>query len=76
LSVIAKVKCNQKSLINMGSEYESVQLGFGADYNDGRNKEWAQATPMLTLNMTVKPSVGDLFAFGQAYTLTFEPEEN
>lgn len=75
MSVTAKVKCNTKSLINMGSPYESVQLGFGADYTDERNKEWAQATPTLSLNMTVKPEVGELFGFGQTYTLTFEKED-
>lgn len=75
MSVTAKVKCTQKSLINMGSDFESVQLRFGADYATGRNKEWASATPTLNLDMTVKPEVGELFAFGQAYTLTFEKED-
>jgi hypothetical protein len=74
VSVTAKIKCNTKSLVNMGSQYEAVTLGFSADYANGKNKEWASATPTLNLQMTVKPEVGELFAFGQSYTLTFDEE--
>jgi hypothetical protein len=60
----------------MGTDYETVQLRFGADYADGRNKEWSVATPVINLELHVKPEVGQAFGFGQPYTLTFEAEEN
>lgn len=48
-------------------------LTFVPDYADGRNEEWASATPALSLTMTVKPEVAELFTVGGYYTLTFEP---
>lgn len=51
-------------------------LHFSPDYLDGRNAEWAAATPALSLQMTVKPEVADLFEGGGKYTLTFEPTED
>lgn len=71
MSVTAKVKCSGKSLTNMGTDYEAVNLSFGADYAGGANKEWASATPTINLTMTVKPSVAEHFDIGQAFTLTF-----
>lgn len=52
-----------------------VALQFYADYADGRNKEWAKYTPALSLTMTVKEEVAEHFANGQAFTLTFTPED-
>jgi hypothetical protein len=69
MAITAKVICAWKA-----PGESSTQLGFGADYADGRNAEWAAATPTLSLNMTVKPEVADLFTTGGRYTLTFEPE--
>lgn len=74
MSVTAKVKCGEKSLINMGSLYEVVKLRFIGDYDDDRNREWSVATPVLNIEMHVKPKVGELFEHGGAYTLTFTPE--
>lgn len=50
-----------------------TQLGFAADYQDERNKEWAKYTPSLSLSMNVIDSVAEQFEQGQTYLLTFEP---
>lgn len=50
-------------------------LSFHADYADGRNKEWAAASPSLSIQMTVRPDVAKLFDQGERYTLYFEKEE-
>ena len=56
-----------------------ARVGFSPDYADGRNKAWADATPSLSLNMTLNGAVANSFVLGQRYTLTFnetveEPE--
>lgn len=53
-----------------------TQLTFNPDYIDERNKEWAKATPSLSLSMTVKNSIADNLVIGQPFTLTFTPEDN
>lgn len=50
-------------------------LGFGADYADERNKEWAKYTPGLSVTMTVLDSVAEQFEQGGRYLLTFERAE-
>lgn len=67
--VTAKVVCGWKQTGDTG-----VMVQFLPDYAQGRNSEWATATPSLNLTMTVKDA--NLFQTGQAYTLTFEPEES
>lgn len=52
-----------------------VAVVFQPDYADGRNKEWAQATPSLALSMTIKPELAELLRQGQRFTLTFTPED-
>lgn len=74
MSITAKAKVNNKSLINMGSSNEVVRLQFGPNYADDRNKEWSAATPVLYIDMQVKPGVGELFPHGGAFTVTFTPE--
>lgn len=54
----------------------SVNLQFFADYADERNKEWAYATPAISVQMTVIPEVAEKFVVGKAFTLTFDPEED
>lgn len=68
-NVTAKVKLNNKQ----PWEDQSV-LTFVADYEDGRNKEWAKFTPALSLSMTVKNSVAEHFETGKSYTLTFSED--
>lgn len=66
-TVSAKLKLQAKQ--DQGNQ---AGLTFSPDYEDGRNKEWAEATPALSLSMTVKKSVGDLFKAGQTYTMYLE----
>lgn len=68
--ITAKVKCNTKKewYGTPGAAFE-----FVPDYADGRNKEWASATPTLALNISVKD--GEMFEVGKSYTLTFSEGE-
>jgi len=72
MNTTAKIKVTVKNPVSDGQ----TSLTFGADYADDRNKEWAKYTPGLTVMMTVLDSVAERFEVGQAYTLTFSPEEN
>lgn len=72
--VTAKVVCNSKSESGEGAGRQA-SLGFCPDYADGRNKEWAAATPHLSLSMTVVGPVADLFNQGDRLTLTFTTDE-
>ena len=54
---------------------DQVMLGFNADYNDERNKEWAKYTPALSVVMHVRPDVAEQFEQGGRYLLTFERQE-
>lgn len=71
-SITAKIKCTNKNPAT--GDYQT--LTFQPDYADGRNKEWAAATPALSLTMSVKESVAGLFEPGNAFTLTFTPDED
>lgn len=74
MTFTAKVYCQSKQQL-LGSNNPSATLTFAPDYADGRNKEWADATPALHLTMTVKPSVAEQVNPGGKYTLTFEAED-
>jgi hypothetical protein len=62
--------CNLKQEYGEGDKRYAT-IGFCADYADGLNKEWAQATPYLDLRMTVRGDVADRFVQGGHYTMTF-----
>lgn len=68
--ITAKVKCQTKTESGEGDKRQAV-VSFAADYNDGRNREWASATPTLSLSMTLNGEAADLFEEGAAYTLQF-----
>lgn len=69
MAITAKVKLDRKREI----DGDQVELWISPDYQDGRNREWAEATPNLSLNMTVKGDVADSFGeVGDRFTLTFE----
>lgn len=72
--ITAKVQCNIKQEFGEGDERQ-VTVGFMADYNDGRNAEWARYTPHLDLRMTLRGDVADRFEPGKSYTLTFAEED-
>jgi hypothetical protein len=71
-AVTAKVECTR---YDTGWQ-DSVALTFSPDYADGRNADWAAATPALSLSMTVKADVAEHFKQGGKYTLTFTPTED
>lgn len=73
VNITAKIKVTSKSAPQYGDQ---VTLSFSPDYDDERNKEWAKFTPALSLSMTVKEEVAAHFAEGQAFTLTFTPEDS
>ena len=72
MSITAKIKVTGKTPHPDGQ----TSLNFGADYSDDRNKEWSKYTPALSVGMAVLDSVAEHFEVGQAFTLTFIPEEN
>ena len=51
---------------------ETTIVTFSPDYGAGRNAEWSKWTPALTLSMSIKNELADTIKSGQAYTLTFE----
>ena len=55
---------------------EHVRLDFTADYNDGRNKAWASATPVFNLTMYVTTEAAEKFDQGAAYVVTFDKEDD
>lgn len=71
-AVTAKVECTSRSV----GWKDSVALTFSPDYADGRNAEWAEATPSLSLQMNVKADVAEHFQLNGKYTLTFEPSDD
>ena len=57
---------------------DQVTVGLSAHYRDGDNEinqEWAKWTPSLSLSITVKAELADRFPVGQAFLLTFTPED-
>lgn len=70
-SVTAKIKLESAE----PNGPEQTTLRFGVDYQDDRNKEWAAATPSLSLTMTVKNEVAvNHFDVNDRFTITFDKE--
>jgi hypothetical protein len=47
------------------------------DYAQGRNAEWAEATPAGMIRLTIKNELAaQQFNAGEAFTITFEREED
>jgi hypothetical protein len=61
---------------DLGFGNDNTQLQFVPDYEDGRNKEWATATPALTFSMTVAKSIADMFEVGEKITFYAEATQN
>jgi len=68
--ITAKVRCTRKVELGEGDN-RSATVNFGPDYANGRNQEWALATPHLSLSMTLNGKAADLFEPRRAYTLQF-----
>jgi hypothetical protein len=71
MAVTAKARVVNKEPYGNGST-----LTFAPDYQDGRNKEWAEATPVLNLVTTWLGDVADQFDIGDTVTLTFEKSQD
>jgi hypothetical protein len=75
MSVTAKLVLTDISPA-MGSDPQGqpdqYMLSLRADYDNGANAEWAKATPSLSLSMTVKAEVAELFRKG-AYQMELTP---
>ncbi|HJW36567.1 MAG TPA: hypothetical protein VJ769_08005 [Actinomycetes bacterium] len=71
--VTAKLRVVGKTQV--GSD--QTQVSFQPDYQNDRNKDWAAATPALTLSMTMLTTVADLFNQGEAIdmTLSHNPDQ-
>jgi hypothetical protein len=54
--VTAKITCLSKSESGEGDDRQ-VNVSFGADYADDRNKEWSRYTPGLSLTMGLRGAV-------------------
>lgn len=71
MRVTARVKLNTM-LVSEGY----VELRFSPDYEDGRNKEWANKTPTINYSMVVRPEIAAKFSVGDKYTVTFTEQED
>lgn len=55
------------------SDDRTGEVELTPDYAQGRNADWAKATPSGVIRMTITvPEVFDRFAIGQAFTVKFE----
>lgn len=71
MAVTAKFKVARKTDMSWAHEVELVP-----DYAQGRNAEWAEATPTGMIRLTIKNELAaEQFHEGAAYTVTFEAEE-
>ncbi|HEX5119829.1 MAG TPA: hypothetical protein VFW65_31980 [Pseudonocardiaceae bacterium] len=68
--ITAKVVCTSKTLYS-----HQTTVKFTPDYADGRNKEWAAATPTLDFTLGLRPDVAERFELSAAYLVTFEKED-
>jgi hypothetical protein len=68
----AKVKVQAK---NNRTDVQTT-VAFQPDYDAGRNAEWSEWTPAMSLSMTIKNELADRLEAGQTYTLTFDPTDD
>lgn len=74
--VTAKVVCHSKTdFEDEEGVVNAATVEIVADYAEGRNSEWASATPFLSLKMKLNGEAAQLFEEGKRYTLTFEEDE-
>lgn len=52
-------------------EWTNAEVEMTPDYADGRNKEWAEATPAGVCRLTMKRSVAELFPEGRQLEIRF-----
>lgn len=56
-------------------EYTSIRVMMDPDYEDGRNSEWALATPGINIGMNLRPEIAARFNQGDKVTVTFHVDE-
>lgn len=70
-AVTAKFKVGRRTDMNWATEIELTP-----DYAQGRNAEWAEATPAGMIRLTVKNDVAaNFFTEGKAVTVTFSEDD-
>jgi hypothetical protein len=69
--VSAKIKVQSATPLSDGQ----VAVVIAPDYEEGRNAEWAKYTPGLSMQMTVKEEVAEVFQQGATATLLFQFDE-
>jgi hypothetical protein len=74
MTISAKFKVSE---IVGGAGYQSSRVRLVPDYAQGRNKDWAAATPSGVIEMYVGNETAALkqFVLGQAFTVLFEANE-
>lgn len=71
MAVNAKFKVSRVTDMSWATEIELTP-----DYAQGRNKEWAEATPAGAIRLTVKNEVAAReFTQGRAFTVLFTAED-
>lgn len=71
MAVTAKFKVSRKANMGWATEVELTP-----DYADGRNKEWAEATPAGMIRLTIKNSLAaEQFNEQDHYTVLFTKDE-
>lgn len=83
-AVTAKFKVARKSPLGVTYDKDGAVLDgtpwaheveLTPDYAEGRNKQWAEATPAGMVRLTIKNELAaEQFTVGAAYTVTFELE--
>jgi len=65
---------NVKALITgMSVSGEVTAIVLGPDYQDGRNAEWAAATPSFSTTMSVQNHLAEELEVGQEVEVTLKP---
>lgn len=71
MAVTAKFKVFRVAEMGWATEVELTP-----DYAEGRNAEWAEATPAGMIRLTIKNELAaKQFEHGATYTVTFERED-
>ncbi len=70
----AKLNCASKTESGVGDDRQ-VTVTFGADYADGRNKEWARFTPSANVSIVLKGELGDRYQIGKSYVMFIQEED-
>lgn len=74
MAVTAKFKVQR--VTEMGWSDDTAEVELTPDYAQGRNADWAKATPAGVIRMTVSnPGALEQFQQGRAFTVTFDADD-